>query len=103
MRTIALLEFEVRGAARGAFTLDGWHQRYLRYAPYDEVYFSLDRQRVLARAFQRPDVTDFALAFYIHFFDVRRPVVTPYGNIKLPKPVSPRPPHLAGLQYAYWD
>ena len=102
MRTIVLLEFEVRGAT-GPLDLIKWHQRYLQHVPYDEVYFSLDRRRLIARGFQQPQEADYAVAFYLHFFDPKRPLVTPYGRVRVPKPKWPRPPHLENLQYAYWD
>jgi hypothetical protein len=102
MRSIVLLDFEVRGAT-GPLDLGKWHQRYLRYAPYDEVYFSLDRQGVIGRHRQHPRDADFAVAFYIHFYDAGRPLVTPHGTVRTPKAVWPRPVHLSRFQYVYWD
>jgi hypothetical protein len=103
MRTIVLLEFEVRGASTRPLRLEDWHQRYLRYVPYREVYFSLDRRNVIPRGREHSEDADFALAFYIHFFDPKRSLVTPHGNVRLPEPVWPRPAHLRSFEYAYWD
>ena len=102
LRSIVLLEFEVHGASQ-PLELAQWHQEHTDTVPWDEVYFSLDRSVVLGGAFKHPTVPDFALAFYLHFFEPSSRLLTPVGTFTLPTPVWERPAHLASLRYQYWD
>jgi hypothetical protein len=58
---------------------------------------------VLGSAFKNPATPDFALAFYLHFFEPHSRLLTPAGAFSLPGPVWARPPHLASLHYQYWE
>ena len=97
-----LIELEVSSAGDG-LVLDKLHQPGNSSVPYDEIYFSLDRKRVLAQVFDRPDGEAFAVAFYLHCFDEGKPLQTPFGIIPLPKPTWERPDHLVSRRYVYYD
>lgn len=100
--SLALVELEFRDAD-GTIDVGQLHQPDNENVPYDEVYFSLDRCTVLARAFEEPSARDFAVAFYLHSFEPGRPLETPWGPVELPEPTWERPAHLAGLRYEYFD
>jgi hypothetical protein len=53
-------------------------------APYDEAYLSSDGSETLSR-WKRPEGDHLRVAFYLHFFDQRRPLSTPYGDLALPE------------------
>src|SRR5262245_23701585 len=89
----APVEVGVRGAPQ-PIDLGRLHQADSDQVPYDEVYFSLDRQHVLARALERPGVPDFAVAFYLHSFAEGSPLEAPWGVVHLPPPSWVRPSHL---------
>jgi hypothetical protein len=100
--SLVLVELEVRGVGQ-PLDLGQLHQPGNENVPYDEVYFSLDRRTVLARALEHPSSRDFAVAFYLHAFDVGSPLEAPWGQLELPEPQWQRPEHLAGLEYEYFD
>jgi hypothetical protein len=52
--------------------------------------------------YRLPGQRDFAVAFFLHFFDHARPLETPYGPLQLP-PASELPERLRWKKYVYWD
>jgi len=99
---LVLIELEVR-AATPAFELGRIHQPGNQNVPYDERYFSLDRRRLLASAFQPVPAGDFAVAFYLHAFEKDKPLQAPWGIVPLMTAQPERPPHLRELHYRYYD
>jgi hypothetical protein len=99
---LVLVELEVRGATPD-FDIGRLHQPANGNVPYDERYFSLDRQSMLGEAFQRPSAGDFAVAFFLHAFEIGKPLQAPWGIIPLGTPEPERPVHLRGIRYRYYD
>ena len=64
-------------------------------APYDEAYLSLDGTTVVSR-FEPPPGDSFRVAFFLHFFDPAKPLVTRYGDVPIPA-IQPMPKHLQEL------
>lgn len=52
-------------------------------AAYDEVYLSPDGLSVISR-YDLPESDSFRLAFFLHFFDLTKPLKTSYGEIPTP-------------------
>lgn len=55
-----------------------------------------------AEQYRLPGRRDFAVVFFLHFFDHTRPLETPYGPVQLP-PASELPIRLRWKNYVYWD
>jgi hypothetical protein len=55
-----------------------------------------------ARRYRLPGTSNFTVAFFLHFFDHRQPLETPYGPLTLP-PSIPLPERLMWKEYFYWD
>jgi hypothetical protein len=100
--SLVLIELEVRDATQ-VFGLGRIHQPGNQNVPYDERYFSLDREHLLASAHERVLAADFAVAFYLHAFEEAKPLQAPWGIVPLPVPQLERPHHLRDLQYRYYD
>ena len=100
--SLALVELEVR-AANDPLDLSCIHQAGNDNVPYDERYFSLDRSRVLGGAFGSPNVSEFAVAFFLHCFQEGEALETPCGLVPLPAASWDRPMHLQQVQYKYYD
>jgi hypothetical protein len=71
--------------------------------PWGEVLLDKDYQEVLARGAElsyRPEllVGDLRVAFFMHHLDGERPLKSPFGDIRLPKPVT-RPKRLKTVRY----
>jgi hypothetical protein len=99
---VVLIELEVRNPT-SLFDIGRVHQPDSRNVPYDERYFSLDRERLLAGSHQSLPAGDFAVAFYLHAFEEDKPLQAPWATLPLPAVQSERPPHLRDLQYRYYD
>jgi hypothetical protein len=55
-----------------------------------------------AERYRLPGRRDFAVIFFLHFFDHTQPLETPYGPVRLPA-ASPLPDRLRWKRYVYWD
>lgn len=85
-----LVEVVIRGVSGdvnfGEFTqADESLSRIDWQVPYDERVLAHDDEEVTA-------------AFFFHYLDLSRPLVTPFGSVALPSE-SPVPAHLAAIQY----
>ena len=91
----ALLEVLVTGRDKrfdvGDFSQDGSDQ-----APYNEAFLSADGTAVLSRWFDVPSGDTLRIAFYLHFFDPNRQLITSYGSIAVP-PLQSIPQRLHDL------
>ena len=76
LATLVLVEIEVM-AAPGPPALEEWHQEGSQQVPWDEVYTTLDRRTVIARKYEAPAGGDFAVSFFLHFFDQSLQFSTP--------------------------
>ncbi|HLF06817.1 MAG TPA: hypothetical protein VI893_06575 [Thermoplasmata archaeon] len=82
---LVLIEILVRGPRRrgwiGGLCQPGSDQR-----AYEESFLSPGGRRVLSR-YERgePKSESVRLAFFLHFFDPGKPLVTPWGDVPLPK------------------
>jgi hypothetical protein len=100
--SVVLIEMEV-GDAPHPPQLERWRQAGSDQVPYDELYMTLDRTRVIGRQFVPPAGGDLALSFFLHYFNDRSPLHTPWGVVALPPPAHIRPVHLRGRTYHFWN
>ena len=91
--SLALLEIEVRGASEN-FDVGLFHQAGSEQAPYDERYFSVDGAQVFGS--DRPEVPDFRVCFFLHYFDAAKPVISPDGEL-VPSGLADLPERLAEI------
>jgi len=98
LATVVLVEIEVLGSP-GRPDLGKWHQEDSDQAPWDEVYTTLDRSTVIARMYDAPSGGDFAVSFFLHFFDPSKAFQTPWGSLALTAAQAQRPDHLKGRVY----
>jgi hypothetical protein len=78
---------EVAVANRDAtFDVSDFSQPGSVQAPYDEVYLDATGTAVIAQAVDPPNVESLRVAFFLHFFDETKPLMTSYGNVSLPVP-----------------
>ena len=101
MATLVLVEIEVVGAP-GRPELGEWHQEGSDQVPWDEVYTTLDRSTVIARQYDFDAVPtgDFAVSFFLHFFDPSKHFQTPWGSVLLGAAEEQRPEHLRDRVYS---
>jgi hypothetical protein len=101
LTTLVLVEIEVTRAP-GRPNLAEWHQEGLDHVPWDEVYTTLDRSTVIARKydFDAPLGSDFAMSFFLHFFDPSKRLETPWGSLVLSAAHEQRPDHLRDRVYS---
>lgn len=99
---IVLIEVEVTVCSK-KLDLGSWNQESLQDVPYAEEFFSLDSREPLAAVKGQPGVRDFAMAFFLHFFDPAQKLITQFGAISIPPLSDNRPPHLSRLAYVFWD
>lgn len=69
------------------------HPRESWQVPYDEHVLTADRSRL-----GEPLASDGRVAFFFHYLDLARPLVTAGGHVPLPAP-SPRPARLGFICY----
>ena len=100
--SVVLVDLEVLRAPSPP-QLERWHQQGSKQVPYDEIYTTLDRSRVIGHRFDPPAEPDFALSFFLHYFDEGRPLQTPWGIVTLPTPEELRPAHLQDRKYSFWN
>ena len=98
LATLVLVEIEVTGAPRG-IDLGKWHQENSDQVPWDEVYTTLDRSTVIAKAYDTPPEGDFAVSFFLHFFDPSKCLETPWGPVVISAAQEQRPSHLTNRLY----
>jgi hypothetical protein len=72
-------------------------------APYEEVLLDASGTRIKARAAElkaQPDLLkgEVRLAFFFHYLDFEQPLLSPFGDLPIPKP-TPRPSRLKMLKY----
>jgi hypothetical protein len=91
--SLALLEIEVRGAAAD-FNVGLFHQVGSDQVPYDERYFSVDGSQLFGS--DRPEVPDFRVCFFLHYFDAAKPVTSPDGDL-VPSGLADTPERLAKI------
>jgi hypothetical protein len=87
---VRLIELEIDGAIDdfdfGQVTQDLPNQPRAKWqAVYDERELSREAERA-------------RFAFFFHYLDFDKPLLTPFGPVKLP-PESPLPEHLQGVEY----
>jgi hypothetical protein len=103
-----LVELSVR-AVQGVFDFGGFTQempdtpRSNWQVPWMEHILSADGTKIVAddsKISKRPELFrgDVRIAFFFHCLDADRPLVTPFGDVRLPKP-SARPERLGMIQY----
>ncbi len=71
--------------------------------PWMERILSADGTKVVAddsEISQKPELFrgDVRCIFFFHYLDPSRPLVTPLGEVRLPKPTD-RPQRLSGIKY----
>jgi hypothetical protein len=100
--SLALVEFEIIGMpSDGAIT--DMKQPHTEYVPYDESYFdSTTLEQIPHNLYALPKTQAFRVAFYLHFYDPKQPVNTPWGDIAV-GPITSLPNHLKKKQYVFWD
>jgi hypothetical protein len=99
MATLVLVEIEVRGATEPPALRD-WHQEGIDQVPWDAVFTTLDRSTVIATRYDAPSGGDFAVSFFLHFFDPTRRFETPWGSVLLGAAHEQRPEHLRNRVYS---
>lgn len=79
------------------FDLSDFHQTGSDQAAYDEVYLTEDGQSIMSDvSFDGPKSENFRLAFFLHYFEPDKPLITSYGKLTLP-PVQEMPERLIKL------
>ena|SRR5688572_13109045 len=60
-------------------------------APFNERYLSLDGETIIGDDFDLPEILSDTtrLTFFIYFLDPSKPLVTPFGNLKLTQKQEP--------------
>ena len=79
VRGLALLEIEVHGASSN-FDIGLLHQEGSEQAAYDERYFTVDGLHLLGS--DRPDLPDFRVCFFLHYFHPSKKITSPYNDMK---------------------
>lgn len=54
--------------------------------PYEEVYLDNSGTRIIGDYFNIPEDEQTRLAFFFHFLDFQKPLITPFGNVILNQP-----------------
>ncbi len=98
MATLVLVEIEVMGAP-GPPDLGNWCPEGIDQVPWDHVYTTLDRSTVIARMYEAPRGGDYAVSFFLHYFDPSKPFRTPWGSVVLSAAQEQRPRHLTDRVY----
>jgi hypothetical protein len=76
------------------FDLSDFHQTGSDQSPYDEVYLTEDGQSVLSgSSVDVPKAEVFRVAFFLHYFEPDKPLITSYGEVEFP-PVQEMPEYL---------
>ena len=99
MATLVLVEIEVVGAP-GPPKFGEWSQEGSDQVPWDEVFTTLDRSTIIATRYDAPSGTDYAVSFFLHFFDPSKRLETPWGSVALSAAQEQRPEHLRNRVYS---
>jgi hypothetical protein len=91
---LALIEIAVEGNDGGSFDVGTLHQHGSEQRPWLERYFSPDGKNFLGE--DRPTHLDYRVCFFLHHFDVSKPIVAPTGSLKVDD-LCPVPAHLASI------
>ncbi len=75
--------------------LHGTTRRGSKQAAYDEAFLSPEGKSVLSR-WRMPEDSTLRLAFFLHFFDAGKPLLTSYGELPVP-PLQQMPERLHSL------
>ena len=102
LRTIVLVELEIHGCTE-RLDLTSWHQPRGTDVPYNELYYSLSAGASEEVFRDQPASPDFAMSFFLHNFSEKEPLVTQFGELRLPLPVVERPLHLVSRKYSFWN
>jgi len=94
MSSAVLVEVIVDGAD-DRYTADDFGQPGSQQAPYMEMYLSPDGSSVISE-YDRPPGGFLRVAFFLHFFDSRKPLNTSYGEVCIPEPTV-MPERLSGI------
>ena len=91
-KNVHLLEFEISSIGSD-FDIDDFTQKLPNVdsmnwqVPYDELFLNKNGSEIIGdyrtdiNALEKP----FRLVFYFHYFDLEKPLSTPYGNISINK------------------
>ena len=63
--------------------IDNFRQPDADQAPYDEAYLSSDGKSIISRT-KRPLGNSIRVAFFFHYFDPSKPLMSSYGIIPIP-------------------
>ncbi len=94
LSSVVLLEVLVKGADK-RFSMGDFRQPDTDQVAYDEAFLSMDGTLVLSRL-APPENDDLRVAFFLHFFDPQKPLLTSYGEVPVP-PLQEMSPHLKRL------
>jgi hypothetical protein len=103
-----LLELRMLGIGAGfdfgSITQPRLHEpRPVWQVPWDEVLLDEEGRTVIASSTELADRTslligNFRVAFFMHYLDLSRPLISPFGDIPLPAP-GPKPSRLSVVRY----
>jgi hypothetical protein len=99
LETGSLIEYKRSSLGFGVFD-DPETKRTLKFTQATEKTEEATAEE--AEQYRLPGRRDFAVVFFLHYFDHTRPLETPYGALRMP-PVSRLPERLQWKKYAYWD
>lgn len=97
---VALVELEIFDP-ESEFDLLHLHQDGSDWAPWSESYYAADSLAPLPFLINPPQLLQYRVAFYIHFYVPGRKLNTPWGTIECGS-LRPIPRHLLDKQYMYW-
>jgi hypothetical protein len=68
--------------------------------PWDERFLSLGGTEQIVEQFEKPNswTGDLRVAFFFHYLDLGRPILTPFGEVELPAPTE-KPVRLDFIEY----
>jgi hypothetical protein len=99
--SLVLVELKIENDQKKIDITD-FKQAHTEYVPYDEIFYSIDYNNVIAKAYEKPKVNDYVVCFYLHFYDPGEQLVTPFGQLDMPS-VTELPDRFNGMKYIYWD
>ncbi len=82
LSSIVLLEVLVENADK-QFDVGDFRQPDSDQIAYDEAFLSVEGTTLLSR-FEPPQGDSFRVAFFLHFFDTQKPLLTSYGEAFIP-------------------
>lgn len=94
LSSIVLVEVLVKNHDENLNLID-FNQPGTDQVVYDEGFLTLDGTELISR-YKKPDDVDLRIAFFLHFFDPRKPINTSYGELNIEK-VEKMPERLSSL------